>query len=221
MGTRDLLWTPQQGGTFPLIERGLSLTDPGVSPFGTVPGGMQTCLAATGTVPNNSPTADAGGAYNGIEGIPLSLDGSASFDPDGDPLTYTWDFGDSSGGTGVTLSHTYASDGAYTVELTVDDGNGGSSTDTTMATIAANLLPIADPDGPYDVRAIDFPPSQTVLPITFDGTGSSDPEDQPLTYRWDFGDGNGGSGASPEHTYADDSGSPYTVTLTARISPAW
>jgi PKD repeat protein len=83
---------------------------------------------------NHAPTANAGGPYTGVIGIPVSMDGSASSDPDGDALTYSWDFGDTGTGTGATTSHTYAAPGVYPVTLTVSDGSLSDS-DPTTATI--------------------------------------------------------------------------------------
>ncbi|MEA3514211.1 MAG: PKD domain-containing protein [Nanoarchaeota archaeon] len=66
-----------------------------------------------------------------------------------------------------------------------------------------NLPPIADPGGSY---------SGTVgTPVSFDGSGSIDPEGSPLTYFWDFGDGTNSTDESSLHTYLSDG--IYNITL--------
>ncbi|MGK5114709.1 PQQ-dependent sugar dehydrogenase [Geodermatophilus sp. CPCC 205506] len=50
--------------------------------------------------------------------------------------------------------------------------------------------------------------------VTFDGGGSSDLDGEPLTHRWDFGDGAVGEGAQAVHTYAGTGTEPVTATLT-------
>ncbi len=52
---------------------------------------------------------------------------SKSTDADGDNLTYAWDFGDNSGSTAATVTHSYAASGTYTVTLTVNDGTAKST----------------------------------------------------------------------------------------------
>ena len=80
-------------------------------------------LNSGGGTSNQAPVAAAGGPYSGVQGIPVSFDGSGSWDPDSDPLTYSWDFGDgSTPDTGVSPVHTYATMGTYTITLRVNDG---------------------------------------------------------------------------------------------------
>ena len=157
---------------------------------------------------NNPPLADAGGPYSGEAGTTLiQFDGSGSSDPDGDAISFAWDFGDGNTASGMMPTHTYSAADNYTVELVVDDGNGGSASSVTSAAISAppaNIAPVADPGGPYSGE-----PGQM---ITFDGSGSADPNGDVLAYSWDFGDGSTGSGVSPTHAYT--TAANYTVTLT-------
>ncbi|MBA3309543.1 MAG: PKD domain-containing protein [Nocardioidaceae bacterium] len=62
-------------------------------------------------------------------GEPATFDASGSTDPDGDALTYRWDFDDGTQDSGETVRHTYAKGGRYVVTLTVRDGNGGVDLD--------------------------------------------------------------------------------------------
>jgi PKD repeat protein len=155
---------------------------------------------------NLAPIADPGGPYAGEPGQAISFDGSASADPNGDSLTYSWDFGDGATASGVSPTHTYAAAGIYTVTLTVSDGNLSSDPAATTAEIAvapANRAPVADPGGPYS--------GETGMAIRFDGSASSDPDGDTLTYRWNFGDGSTGAGATPTHSYA--ASGVYEVSL--------
>ena len=87
---------------------------------------------------NRRPVANAGGPYFGIVNVPVDFTGTGSSDPDGDPLTYAWNFGDGATGVGATPSHAYVAPGTFTVGLTVSDGSLSGSASTT-ATIAAVL----------------------------------------------------------------------------------
>jgi len=62
------------------------------------------------------------------------FDGSGSTD-DGSIVNYTWDFGDGSGGTGLTVMHSYSSTGDYTAVLTVTDNDGLRDNDSASVTI--------------------------------------------------------------------------------------
>jgi PKD repeat protein len=97
---------------------------------------------------NRAPVADAGGPYTGSVGIPVAFDGTGSSDPDGNALTYSWDFDATDGigadATGPSPSHTYSATGTFTVTLTVPDDDAAplSNTDTATATISeSNVLP--------------------------------------------------------------------------------
>jgi len=82
--------------------------------------------------------AKAGGPYTSSDGT-VTFDGSGSSDPSGSPLTYSWAFGDNATGTGMKPTHTYQSDGTFTVSLTVTNSANVSS--APASTTAAVTLP--------------------------------------------------------------------------------
>ncbi|HTK70456.1 MAG TPA: putative Ig domain-containing protein [Candidatus Eisenbacteria bacterium] len=84
-----------------------------------------------------TPTASAGGPYSGAVNIPLAFHGTGSSDPDGGTLSYLWDFGDASSGSGSDPSHTYQAAGTYTVTLRVTNPCGLFDDDVTTATIGS------------------------------------------------------------------------------------
>ena len=77
---------------------------------------------------------------------PLSVVFSAagSSDPDNDPLTYAWSFGDGTPvGSGLTLTHVFQNPGTFTAQLTVDDGQGATGTAMTTITVTGSTPPVA------------------------------------------------------------------------------
>ncbi|OGS50588.1 MAG: hypothetical protein A3K65_07255 [Euryarchaeota archaeon RBG_16_68_12] len=65
-------------------------------------------------------------------------------DPDNDALTYSWDFGDGSTGTGTPATHAYTIPGRFIGLLTVSDGKGGVATnDVKLLFLTVNLQPAA------------------------------------------------------------------------------
>ena len=99
--------------------------------------GTDTCTVSVVEPPvNHPPFANAtpfiqGGLINEM----FTFDGSTSNDPDEfDELTYSWDFGDHTTGSGSTAAHCYTAAGTYTVSLTVNDGLS-SDTDTCLVIV--------------------------------------------------------------------------------------
>ncbi len=92
---------------------------------------------------NQQPAANAGADKNAYTGQNVDFDGSASADPDGSIVSYSWDFGDSFSATGVTATHAYSSPGTYTATLTVTDNGGLMAGDFAIATINAQPTTIA------------------------------------------------------------------------------
>ncbi|SDH61005.1 FG-GAP-like repeat-containing protein [Winogradskyella thalassocola] len=70
--------------------------------------------------------------------LSVSFDASASTDPDEDPLTYSWDFGDGNTGIGLTINHVYTTSGEFTATLTVSDGLQSDQTSTIIAVNTSN-----------------------------------------------------------------------------------
>lgn len=142
--------------------------------------------------------------------VPLDIvfDGAASTDPDGDTITYSWDFGDGTTSTSITGTHTYGAVGNYTVSLTVNDGQLNSipftQSVTVSDTVQVNNAPIAS-------AAVTPSTGNAPLTVTFDGTGSIDPDGDAIDYSWDFGDGTTSTAKSGTHTYT--SAGNYTVSL--------
>jgi PKD repeat protein len=158
---------------------------------------------------NRPPTVSAGGPYSATAGETIVFAGTAS-DPDDDPLTITWAFGDGATGSGVAPSHVYTASGTFTAVITADDGRGAHVTASAAVSIAdapppPNRPPTVSAGGPYS--------GTTGQPIGFAGA-ASDPDGDPLVLTWNFGDGSPPAvGSQASHAYA--SAGTYTSTLTA------
>ena len=152
---------------------------------------------------NTPPHAEAGADILGYLHRPLSFDGSGSIDLDGNIISYGWNFGDGTIGSGISPTHTYDDDGVYQVSLTVTDDLGGTDTDTLTATIVGSS-PIANAGGPYY--------GYMNQSIRFNASRSTDLDGTIISYTWDFGDGTSGAGLLCSHSYEDND--TYLVTLT-------
>ncbi len=166
--------------------------------------GNQNAVATTVVVDNVDPSnVSIGGATTGSEGVSLTVNGFAT-DVPADPLTYSWDFGDGTTGSGSSVSHTYSNNGAFLVTLTVSDGDGGVVTTTGTITVSNTAPTITTTTVPTT--------GQEGVALTVSATGADVGSDG-LIYRWDFGDGTQiATGASVSHVYADQG--TYTIGLT-------
>ncbi|MCF7908038.1 MAG: PKD domain-containing protein [Candidatus Omnitrophica bacterium] len=98
---------------------------------------------------NTAPVADAGPNLVCCQGKETVFDASNSYDPDGDKLTYSWNFGDGRKAKGVKVTHAYRKHGIYDVVLTVKD-DSGSDCNLGTAGFTANVQ--ATPVAVIDVR---------------------------------------------------------------------
>jgi PKD repeat protein len=144
---------------------------------------VATTEAVIGAAPNQPPVAVPGQQYTGSTGRPVQFDGSESYDPDGEIVSYAWDFGDGETGEGVEPTHTYTDLGIYFVSLTVTDDEGatGTARTTVVITPSSGGAPDIDPGGPYT--------GVVGQPVQFDASGTTDPDGDVLTFVWNFGDG--------------------------------
>ncbi|MCP4805247.1 MAG: hypothetical protein GY913_02865 [Proteobacteria bacterium] len=146
----------------------------------------------SGTVDlNQAPVANAGNDQVGVADAKLCVDGSASTDPDGDALSYMWDFEWAPEGSALTSeafspnnspdanSACFYADsaGTYVVSLKVNDGKAWSEPDYVMV----------EATQPEEVPVADAGADQTVdvdASVALDGSSSYDPKGGDLTYSW-------------------------------------
>jgi len=156
-------------------------------------------------------------------GDTVEFDASGSYDPNGEVVSYEWDFGDGTTGEGVKVSHSYANTGYYVITLTVTDDAGAVGT----ARHAVNVQEKSSgggcsggscggPDIPLAV--ITGLPGcsggEVGVPIEFDGSYSRAAEGKIVSYKWDFGDGTTGSGVRVSHAYQKTGRFLVTLTVT-------
>jgi PKD repeat protein len=142
---------------------------------------------------------------NGPAPLSVQFTGDGSYDPDLDPLTYLWDFGDGDTSTAPNPTHVYENEGPYVATLTVTDDSDVSAEDT-VSISAGNLLPIVTISAPPD--GMIYQPGETVA---FSGS-ANDAEDGSIPesgLMWDIRlqhcEVQGGS--CHDHPYWQDPGS--------------
>ena len=167
---------------------------------------------------NVPPVANAGDDRVVAPGSTVVLDGSGSSDADGQPLTYSWSFTSRPAGSTATLTNpssvspSFVLDlpGMYVAQLIVNDGTANSAPDTVVIT-TTNQAPVANAGGDESVEVGEA--------AQLDGTGSSDPDGDTLTYSWSITAAPPGSTAALTNpttatpSFTPDVAGTYTIQL--------
>ena len=93
------------------------------------------CQDITASIDSTNPPPNVSGVVSILPGETVDFSGSATFSVDGTNATYDWDFGDTNTATGTDVSNTYATQGTYTVTLTVSDDNPQGCSGTATITV--------------------------------------------------------------------------------------
>ena len=144
---------------------------------------LSTADSMTISTSNLAPTANAGVSQKVVTGQSINLDGSQSTDPEGNSLSYRWSLVTAPSTSSATLSannivapeFTPDTLGNYVFQLIVNDGDKDSAP-TTVTISDQDLAPTAH-------AGADQSAATSVL-VTLNGSTSSDPELQPLSYNW-------------------------------------
>ncbi|MCV2878835.1 autotransporter domain-containing protein, partial [Sedimentimonas flavescens] len=178
--------------------------------------------------PNTAPTADAGSNQSVASGATVNLDGSGSSDPEDDTLSYSWE---ETSSTGVSLSGASTATPSFTAptllwsdspvdlvfRLVVSDGEFSSEA---SVTVTVNPPPPPNTAPTANAGADQF--VESGAGVMLDGTGSSDPEDDPLSYEWTQTGGpivtlSSGSSVQPSFTAPDIAMNEPAAELTFQL----
>jgi len=192
------LWTQTSGPAVALSSTGVvspTFTAPSVSTTtvlgfsltvsdGSLSHSASVSITVNPVVQNRPPVANAGSNQTVAAGAAVALNGSASSDPDGTPLTYLWT---QTSGPAVALSSTSVVSPTFTApsvsaptvlgfSLTVSDGSLSHSASVSITVNRLNRAPVANAGANQSVTA--------GAAVALSGSASSDPDGDALSYLW-------------------------------------
>jgi len=153
-------------------------------------------------VPNQPPSAEIDYTADFMK---VCFDGSASYDADGQIISYEWDFGDGATADGQSPTHIFVSEGTFDVTLKVTDNDGAFDIASVQITFI-NEPPVADAGEDHTV----FIGSKVYL----DGSASYDVDGDIKGYYWSFGDEEFGEGMQRSHLYLHPGTYEAALTVT-------
>ncbi|HPK72505.1 MAG TPA: PKD domain-containing protein [Vicinamibacterales bacterium] len=157
--------------------------------------------------PNGTPTASfTFSPSTPVVESEVTFDGSLSQDADGSIVSYAWNFGDGTKGTGVLTRHSYRAAGSYTVTLTVTDDRGLSASVSKSVSVTMTANPVAK---------FSISPSKPKINerVYFNAGLSTAASGRTIVrYAWDYGSGRQDSGQLVWHIYTQPG--DYVVVLT-------
>ncbi len=178
-------------------------------------------ITATAPGANRAPTANAGLDLDGTETITMTLDGTGSSDPDGDPLTFAWTIVSRPDGSSAQIASASAAqasftpdlEGVYVVQLAVNDGQF-TTTDTATLTVGPFNHP---PTGTLTIGGS----AQILVGESVTATATfTDADDDPLEFTWTL-DAPDGSAITPtvsldgtQATFTPDVPGEYVIAVT-------
>jgi hypothetical protein len=173
---------------------------------------------------NTPPVADAGGNLSVASAAKVTLDGSGSYDPDGDSITYSWT---QTGGSSVNLAgaksntatftapQTSNSDISLTFQLAVSDGTETSVDNCSVTVTRQERAPVAGSGSEQTVAG--------GVKVTLDGSNAYDPDGDAITYSWEQTGGDnvnlsGSSSAVATFTAPEIFGSSMALKFTLTVN---
>ena len=176
-----------------------------------VGGSLTACGGGGSSAPAEKPVGTVAVSISPMKQVVLYTGRAVSFSAVGKssidlPLTYQWDFGDGSTGSGASLNHTFAKSGTYSIKVTATDSNGVKASSSGVLSVVDAVL---------TTPVITANPASGFAGVEVSFTGaSSDPGGGTLTYNWDFGDQGKATGDTVKHSFSTQGTYPVVLTVT-------